>query len=37
MLDGVQHAASRVTATYSGGILAVIATEAAQQTTLGFT
>lgn len=36
MLDGVQHAASRVTATYSGGILAVTATEAPQQTTLGF-
>jgi len=37
MLDGVQHAASRVAATYSGAILAVTATEAAQQTTLGFT
>ena len=36
MLDGVQHSASRVTATYSGGVLAVAATEAAQQTTLAF-
>ena len=36
VLDGVQHSASRVTATYSGGILAVTASEGAQQTTLGF-
>ena len=35
-VDGEQHTVSRVTATYSGGILSVTATDPAQQTTLGF-
>jgi hypothetical protein len=35
-VDGVQHTVSRVTATYSGGILEVNVSDAAQQTTIGF-
>jgi hypothetical protein len=35
-VDGVQNSASSVTASYTAGILAIGATDAARQTTLGF-
>jgi hypothetical protein len=35
-VDGAQHTASAVTATYAGGILSIGATDTARLTTLGF-